>query len=176
MKKKKAELQDRKPFSNEEASQERKKDKEKELPIFLECKKPWYLKVDYPLIKKSSKKMKEKAMMATQSDNKEFSSDEEAQEEVNLCLTAKEEEIKFKTQFDFSFDELQEAFYDLIIELKKLSLKNKNLKISNQTFIKEKEELLKEKEYVLKENQDSKKKVEKFKLIDEKFIYGSKKL
>ena len=58
---------------------------------------------------------------------------------------AQEEKVTFEIELDLIFDELQEAFYDLIDEHKKLSLKNKNLKTSNHALIKEREELLKEK-------------------------------
>lgn len=41
---------------------------------------------------------------------------------------AQEDEITFEYTFDFIFDELQDTFFDLITEFKKLGLKNKELK------------------------------------------------
>ena len=91
-------------------------------------------------------------------------------------MAQEEEEIKSKTQFKFTFDELQEAFYNLIDESKRIFLKNKSLKSSNQALIKEKEELLKEKKIANTEIQNLKKEVEKYKSIVKKFIYDSEKL
>lgn len=44
---------------------------------------------------------------------------------------AQEDEITSEVKLDFLFDELREAFYELIDEYKKLDLKNKCLKSSN---------------------------------------------
>ena len=58
---------------------------------------------------------------------------------------AHEGEVNAEPSNEFTFDELQEAFYDLLDDLKKLGLKNKELKFKNQTLIKEKEEIMNEK-------------------------------
>ena len=42
---------------------------------------------------------------------------------------AHENEVIFETPSDFTFEELHEAFYDLVDELKKLWMKNKELKL-----------------------------------------------
>ena len=42
---------------------------------------------------------------------------------------AHENEITSEPSNEFTFDELREAFYDLLNDLKKLGLKNKKLKI-----------------------------------------------
>ena len=55
----------KKSFSKGEPSKKKEKDKEKEPPTCFECKKLGYFKMDCPLIKRSSKKIKKKAMIAT---------------------------------------------------------------------------------------------------------------
>lgn len=59
---------------------------------------------------------------------------------------------------DFTLDELQEIFYELLDNLKKLELKNKGLKMKNQCLIKEEEEISKEKMILMQENKNLKKK------------------
>ena len=49
---------------------------------------------------------------------------------------AHENEVNSATPIDFIFEELHEAFYDLIDELKKLGVKNKELKSRNQYLLK----------------------------------------
>ena len=51
---------------------------------------------------------------------------------------AQEDKVNSKPSLEFIFDELQDAFYDLIKDFKKISMKNKNLKIKNEALIKEK--------------------------------------
>ena len=80
-------------------------------------------------------------MMATWSNNDDSISYEESYEEANLCLMAHENEVIPKTQNEFFYDELQEAFHELLNDLKKLRLKNKNLKLRNQALAQEKEEV-----------------------------------
>ena len=60
-----------------EPSKEKEKEKEKELPIYFKCKKSSYFRIDYPFLKKSSKKIKKKMMMATWSDNEDSSFEEQ---------------------------------------------------------------------------------------------------
>ena len=75
--------------------------------------------------------------MATWSGSDESSSKEEdSNEQVNLCLMAHENEVNTETPNDFTFEELHEAFYDLIDKLKKLEIKNKELKSKNQFLLK----------------------------------------
>ena len=50
-------------------------------------------------------------------------------------------ELITETQNKFSYDELQEAFHELLDDLKKLRPKNKDLKLKNQILSKEKEEI-----------------------------------
>ena len=80
--------------------------------------------------------------MATQSGSDESSSEEEdSNEQANLCLMAYENEVNSTTPIDFTFEELHEAFYDLIDELKKLGVKNKELKSKNQSLLKQNESI-----------------------------------
>ena len=53
------------------------KEKEKELSIYFEYKKPGHFKMDCSQLKKSSKRYKKKAMMATWSESEDSSSEEE---------------------------------------------------------------------------------------------------
>ena len=87
---------------------------------------------EYLQFNKDPKKYKKKAMVATWSDSDELSFEEkESHEQVNLCLMAYENEINTETPNDFTFAELQDAFYDLVDNLKKLGVKNKELKSKN---------------------------------------------
>ena len=88
--KKKRQNVNKKSFSKEKSR--KKKEKEKEGPMCYEYKKLEHFKVDCPL-KKSIKKIKRKAMMATWNDYDDSSFDAENQEVVNLCLMAQEEEV-----------------------------------------------------------------------------------
>ena len=60
-----------------EPSRKKEKEKEKDQPICYECKKPGYFRTDCPKLKKASKKIKKKAMIATWSDSDESCSEEE---------------------------------------------------------------------------------------------------
>ena len=106
-----------------------------------------------------------------------------------------EEEVNSELEIDFTFDELQDAFYELANEFKKLKLKNKVLKeqfakLSNdkEKSLIEIEKLTQESNYlknqnlklknkkdkILKENQILKEELEKIKSCIEKFSPGSK--
>ena len=64
MKKKRPNFKKRSFFKGE-VSKDQEKDKDKELSTCFECKKPGHFKIDCPLLKKSSKKVKKKVIMAT---------------------------------------------------------------------------------------------------------------
>ena len=150
-----------------------------------------------PAQERSKEVQKKKTMMATWSDSDDSITDKESHEEANLCLMAHENEVTSETQNKFFYDELQEAFYELLDDLKKLRIKNKDLKLRNQVLAKEKEEvdsrnkeleiknqsLLKEKDKIsnlnktlTKENQDLKEEVAKLKPIVDRFTLSSNKL
>ena len=54
---------------------------------------------------------------------------------------AHENEVTSESTNEFTFEELHEAFYDSIDELKKLGKKNKELKLENQSLVKQAENL-----------------------------------
>ena len=117
---------------------EHSKEKNKEQPLICqECKKSGHFRSKCPQLKKGPKKYKKKTIMATWSDSDESSSEEEdSHEQANLCLMAHENEVNTKTSDDFTFEELQKVFYDLVDDLKKLRIKNKELKSKNQFLLK----------------------------------------
>ena len=65
---------------------------------------------------------------------------------------AHENEVTSESTSEFTFEELHEAFYDLIDELKKLGMKNKELKLKNQSLVKQGENLSIEKFTLIQEN------------------------
>ena len=71
-----------------------------------ECKKLGHFKVDCPTLKKSFKRTKKKAMVATWSDSDESSSKEETQNKANFYLMALDDEVIFEPSLEFIFDEL----------------------------------------------------------------------
>lgn len=64
-------------------------------------------------------------MITTWSNSDELSLYDDNHEVANLCLMAHEDEVTSKLVRYFTFKELQEAFNDLLDNLKKLNLKNK---------------------------------------------------
>ena len=89
---------------------------------------------------------------------------------------AHENEISAEISNEFIFEELQEAFYDLVDDLKKLEIKNKELKLKNQVLLKENETILSEKLVLTQENLNLKNKIDNLKLIVKKFTLSSNKL
>ena len=164
----------RKKFTKGEQS----KEKEKDQPLICyECKKPGHFRSECPQLKKGPKKFKKKAMMATWSASDDSSSDEETStEQANLCLMAHENEVTSESTSEFTFEELHEAFYDSIDELKKLGKKNKELKLENQSLVKQAENLSIEKFTLIQENQNLKDEMNKLKSIVDKFTLSSNKL
>ena len=47
---------------------------------------------------------------------------------------AQKDKVSSDPSLEFTFDELQDAFYDLIKDFKKISIKNKNSKIKNKAY------------------------------------------
>ena len=74
--------------------------------------------------------------MATWSNSKESSSEDEHQECSNLCLIAHGDEVSSKLNSDPSIDELYEALDDLMIEYKKVKKKSKETTSLNQELSK----------------------------------------
>ena len=147
----------------------KEKEKERKQALCYKCKKSGYFKADYPNLKKSYKEIKKKAIVAAQSDNNKSISDEENKNVVNLCLMAQDDEVTFELVLDFTFDELQDAFYNLLDEFRKISLKNKSLKIKNEALSKEKKEIIQSSKLLMEENKSLKKEVEKLKSLVDKF-------
>ena len=97
----------------------------------------------------------------TWSDNEESGSEDEAEpkEMTNLCLMAHEDgdEVSNSNSSQITFNELQDGFDKLIVEFKKLGIKNNLLKKMITTLSKGNEDLQKENEdlknqvHVLKE-------------------------
>nr|XP_029122333.1 girdin-like [Elaeis guineensis] len=97
---------------------------------------------DYPLLKKSSKKLRKKVILTDWSSSENSNSQEESsscEEETNLCLMAHNEEVISIQSNDFTFDELHDAFYELFNDFKRLSKRNKELKKENQNLSKDKD-------------------------------------
>ena len=53
-----------------------------------------------------------------------------------------DEEVTFELSIYFIFEELQDAFYELLNDFRKISTKYKDLKNKNASLIKEKDETL----------------------------------
>lgn len=130
----------------------KEKENEKEQPVCYECKKSMHFKVYHSLLKKSSKKIKKKVIIATQSDSENSNTNEKSQEVVNLCFMTHKEEKNFEHKLDCIFEELQNTFLDLLDEFKRLGLKNKEIKNYNHDLIKENDKSMKLNESLLHAN------------------------
>lgn len=115
------------------------------------------MKLQCPEIKRSMKKAKRRAMLATLREIDVSSSEENSDQEItNLCLMAHDgDEVNSSDTFDdqFNYNELLDAFEELHSEFKKLSSKYKSLKKTNFS-------LLAEKDLLKKENDAFKEKIE----------------
>ena len=135
-------------FHRKDYGKEKEKDREKDkevVPTCYECKKPGHIRPDCPLLKKSFRqKKKKKAMVATWSDSEDSSSSEEEEttKTANLCLMGLEDEVTSPSNCtEFTFDELNSAFHDLLSEFKKAGVKIKSLKNMNDSLLKQKDEI-----------------------------------
>ena len=84
--------------------------------------------------------------------------------------------MNLEPSLEFAFEELQDTFYDLMKDFKKISMKKKDLKTKNEMLIKEKEETLENYNILKGENKILKKEVDRVKSLVEKFIYNFEKL
>ena len=119
--------------------------------VCYKCKKVGHLRIECPKFRKNPK-IKKKALVATCSDSKESSSEDEHQECANLCLMAHRDEVNSDSNSDPSLDELYDALDDLMLEYKKLKQKSKDTNLLNQDLSKQLDIVTKEKEDLFKEN------------------------
>ena len=99
------------------------------------CNKLGHLKIDCPLDRKIFRR-KKKALLVGWDDSDTSSSEEEQHEErVNLCLMVHEdskEEVSNENLLDFTFDELLDAFHELMHDSTKLAKKLNDMKIMHR--------------------------------------------
>ena len=89
---------------------------------------------------------------------------------------AHQEVVNVGNSLYFTFDELQDAFSKLIVEYRKISVKNKELKKLNFELNHKKKKISKKLSSLTCENQKLNDELKKIKPFVEKFIYSSKKL
>ncbi|XP_028059506.1 uncharacterized protein LOC114263197 [Camellia sinensis] len=113
----------RRPFKKEY----NKVDIQKKEPIICyECQNLGHMKIDCPKLKKLGKdyKRNKKAMIAACGERDDSSSDKVA----NLCLIALEEEEFTEDEVNFSYEELESSFNELLDEYRKVCAKSNGLK------------------------------------------------
>ena len=115
---------------------EKDRDERKEMSnVYFGCNRLGHLRIDYPLEKKMLRK-KKKALLAVWEDSDSSSSEEEQEEErANLCLMAhedSEDEISSNDFSDFTFEELLEAFHELMHDSTLLAKKLNDMKIMHK--------------------------------------------
>ena len=69
---------------------------------------------------------------------------------------AQDEEVTSELSTDFTFEELQDAFHELLNNFKKISIKYKDLKNKNVSLTKEKEEALQNNKLLLEKSNSKK--------------------
>ena len=102
--------------------------KEKDPIVCYECKKPGHIKFECPFLKKQSKRPSKKAMMATWSDSDDSDDDSYDDEIANLCLMEIDDSKITFTSCDsnaYTFNELQDAFEELVIDFESMNMKYK---------------------------------------------------
>ncbi|GAV84339.1 zf-CCHC domain-containing protein/UBN2 domain-containing protein, partial [Cephalotus follicularis] len=108
-------------------------------PTCFECNKPGHIKVDCPQLKKKKKLFKKKALKAWHLSDDESSDDEVTEQVANLCFMALSDTEDSDNEVDdsYTFGELQFAFDELLVEIKKKcsqcsSLKKNIVSIENE--------------------------------------------
>ena len=95
--------------------------------VCYEYKKSGHIKFEFSLLKKQhSKKPNKKAMVATQSDSDASDDDSYDDEVANLCFMALDDSKVNSITCDsnsHSFDELQDAFDELVIDFENMNVK-----------------------------------------------------
>ncbi|KAL5538418.1 hypothetical protein UlMin_045573 [Ulmus minor] len=106
--------------------------------VCYECNKPGYYKSECPQRKQGRKK----AMMATWDDSDSSDSESDKDERANVCFMTIHDEVTNSdlNSFNFSYDELYDAFEELYTKFEMLIskykvLKNKNISLENEFFV-----------------------------------------
>ncbi|GAV81187.1 zf-CCHC domain-containing protein [Cephalotus follicularis] len=88
-------------------------------PTCFECNKPGHIKVDCPQLRKK-KFSKKKALKAWHLSDNDSSNEEVNEQVANLCFTASSDNEESENEVDdsYTFDELQFAFDELLIQFK----------------------------------------------------------
>ena len=125
-------------FNQRRNFQKEKDQKESNPSIELrcfECKKLGHIRSDCPQLKRKDhkeKKVKKKALAAWSEDELSTSEDSQDKEVANVCFMTKlDDEVtsKFSNSIsEFTFEELHDAFNELLEECEQMNLKNVDLK------------------------------------------------
>ncbi|XP_058004001.1 uncharacterized protein LOC131180666 [Hevea brasiliensis] len=116
--------------------------------IWFECNNPGHIRTDCPILKKSFKKFKKKALKATWDESSDSEDEEIGDQVAQMCFIAMEEssnEVTLNDDFiEFSYDELVSALKVMNNELELSHKKNKLLKSELASLRKENETLIKD--------------------------------
>lgn len=126
------------------------------------CNKHGHFKPEYPQLKRRRKRSKEAVAVPTILSGREESSSNEKsdiEERADMCLMTQEEDTNEVSTSEFTFDELLDAFHELMNEFRKLGAKNNVLKKMVSSLTKGNEVLKSENETLKKENEILKEKV-----------------
>ena len=148
----------------------------------FECKKLGHIRSDCPQLKRKDhkeNKVKKKALAAWSEEELSSSEDSQDEEVANVCFMTKLDDkvtSKFSNSIsEFTFEELHDAFNELLEEYEQMNLKNVDLKkkiwllegevkiskSEKKCLENERNSVANEKESLLKENKDIKESLEK---------------